>query len=97
VKLADKQIAKPGDIVTFTIRYDNIGDREVHDVVIIDNLTPRLEYIEDSAECDAPASSKSKTTAKEAKFCAGFWRNRFRPKGRSRFIPGPRPLTRSAT
>ncbi|MBI3864980.1 MAG: DUF11 domain-containing protein [Planctomycetia bacterium] len=54
VKLADKQLAQPGDIVTFTIRYDNIGDREVHDVVIVDNLTPRLEYIEDSAECDVP-------------------------------------------
>jgi uncharacterized repeat protein (TIGR01451 family) len=54
VKLADKTTALPGDIVTFTIRYDNIGDGEVHDVVIVDNLTPRLEYIEDSAECDVP-------------------------------------------
>jgi uncharacterized repeat protein (TIGR01451 family) len=53
VKLADKAIAEPGDIVTFTIRYDNIGDREVHAVVIVDNLTPRLEYIEDSATCDS--------------------------------------------
>lgn len=53
VKLADKAIAEPGDVVTFTIRFDNIGDREVHDVVIVDNLTPRLEYIEDSATCDA--------------------------------------------
>lgn len=53
VKLADKKIALPGDIVTFTIRYDNIGDREVHDVVIIDNLTPRLEFVEGSATCDA--------------------------------------------
>jgi uncharacterized repeat protein (TIGR01451 family) len=53
VKLADKAIAEPGDIVTFTIRYDNIGDREVHDVMIIDNLTPRLEYVADSATCDA--------------------------------------------
>jgi len=53
VKLADKAIAEPGDIVTFTIRFDNIGDREVHDVVIVDNLTPRLEYVEDSATCDS--------------------------------------------
>jgi len=52
VKSADKRIAEPGDIVKFSIRYDNIGDREVHDVVIVDNLTPRLEYITDSATCD---------------------------------------------
>jgi uncharacterized repeat protein (TIGR01451 family) len=52
VKSADKRIAEPGDIVKFSIRYDNIGDREVLDVVIVDNLTPRLEYIEDSATCD---------------------------------------------
>jgi uncharacterized repeat protein (TIGR01451 family) len=53
VKLVDQKLAVPGDVVTFTIRYDNIGDREVHDVVIVDNLTPRLEYVDDSAECDA--------------------------------------------
>src|SRR5262249_60061021 len=43
VKLADKSIAPPGEVVTFTIRFDNIGDRPVSDVTIMDNLTPRLE------------------------------------------------------
>lgn len=52
VKLADKRIARSGEVVTFTIRFDNIGDRPANDVVIIDNLTPRLEYVEDSAECN---------------------------------------------
>jgi uncharacterized repeat protein (TIGR01451 family) len=52
VKLADKRVAQPGDVVTFTIRFDNVGDREVQDVVIVDNLTPRLEYVDDSATCD---------------------------------------------
>ena len=52
VKTADKSIAEPGDIVKFSIRYDNIGDREVLDVVIVDNLTPRMEYVDDSATCD---------------------------------------------
>jgi uncharacterized repeat protein (TIGR01451 family) len=52
VKMADRQMAQPGDIVTFTIRFDNIGDLAVHDVVIVDNLTPRLEYVEDSATSD---------------------------------------------
>ena len=52
VKSADKRIAEPGDVVKFSIRYDNLGDREVRDVVIVDNLTPRLEYVDDSATCD---------------------------------------------
>ena len=54
VKLADKAIAQPGDVITFVIRFDNSGDKELHDVRIIDNLTPRLEFIEDSATCDLP-------------------------------------------
>ena len=52
IKLADRKTASPGDIITFTIRYDNLGDRELHNVRIIDNLTPRLEYIEDSSVSD---------------------------------------------
>lgn len=52
VKLADKSVAGPGEVVTFTIRFDNIGDRPVTDVTIIDNLTPRLEYVDQSATCD---------------------------------------------
>lgn len=52
VKLADKKSAQTGEVVTFTIRYDNLGDRELHHVRILDNLTPRLEYIEDSATSD---------------------------------------------
>ncbi len=52
VKLADKAIAQPGDVVTFTIRFDNLGDRAVRDVVLVDNLTPRLEYVDDSATLD---------------------------------------------
>lgn len=52
VKLADKKEAQPGDVITFTIRYQNTGDREVHYVRIVDNLTPRLEYVDDSATCD---------------------------------------------
>ena len=54
VKLADRSSAKPGDIVTFVIRYDNVGDRELTDVTIVDNLTPRLEFVDDSATSDLP-------------------------------------------
>ena len=52
IKLADKQSAKPGDIVEFTIRYDNMGVNTVHHVRIVDNLTPRLAYEDDSATSD---------------------------------------------
>ena len=57
VKLADKDSAKPGDVITFTIRFDNLGDRELRFVRIIDNLTPRLEYIDDSATSDREGST----------------------------------------
>lgn len=54
VKLADKAAAKQGEVITFTIRYDNLGDKPVHNVRIIDNLTPRLELVEGSGTSDRP-------------------------------------------
>lgn len=57
VKLADRKHAKPGDIVTFTIRFDNIGDRELQSIRIVDNLTPRLEFIPGSERWE-PALGK---------------------------------------
>ncbi|MEM9587141.1 MAG: DUF11 domain-containing protein [Planctomycetota bacterium] len=50
VKVADRPHAQPGDEVTFAIRIDNVGDSPVSDVVLTDNLTTRLKYIEDSQE-----------------------------------------------
>lgn len=52
VKVADKETARPGEVVTFTIRYDNIGDRKLYHIRIVDNLSPRLEYVDDSADSD---------------------------------------------
>jgi len=52
VKLADKKTAQTGEEVEFTIRYDNLGPNTVHHVRIVDNLTPRLMYVEDSATSD---------------------------------------------
>ena len=52
VKLTDKSTASTGDIIEFTIRYDNLGTREVHHIRIVDNLTPRLQYVDDSATSD---------------------------------------------
>ncbi len=54
VKLADKSAAAAGEVVTFTIRYDNLGDKPVHHIRIVDNLTPRLELVEESATTDRP-------------------------------------------
>jgi uncharacterized repeat protein (TIGR01451 family) len=56
VKAADRATAKPGDVVTFTLRYDNIGERELYRIRVVDNLTPRLAYIEDTATSDRPGN-----------------------------------------
>lgn len=53
VKLADRDEAQSGDIVTFTIRFTNTGDFDVYEVRIVDNLTPRLEYVSGTARIDA--------------------------------------------
>ncbi|HVJ69454.1 MAG TPA: hypothetical protein VM510_15870, partial [Caulifigura sp.] len=52
VKLADKKTAKLGDIVTFTIRFDNLGGKELYKIRILDNLSPRLQLIDESVTCD---------------------------------------------
>ena len=52
VKLADVGDAQQGEIVQFTIRFENTGDTELRNVVIVDNLTPRLEYVDGSAEIE---------------------------------------------
>lgn len=49
IKLADKTTARPGDTLTFTIRFENRGGRELSDVRIMDHLSPRLEYVPQSA------------------------------------------------
>ena len=55
-KLADKSGANVGEVVTFTIRYDNLGGRPLRQVTISDHLSPRLEYIPDSAKSSRPAT-----------------------------------------
>jgi uncharacterized repeat protein (TIGR01451 family) len=52
IKLADRDTAQQGDVITFTIKFRNTGDLDVTDVRIIDNLTPRLEYVQGSARID---------------------------------------------
>ena len=52
MKLADHEMAQAGDTIKFTIRFENTGDFDVYDVSIVDNLTPRLEYLPGTAVID---------------------------------------------
>ncbi|MDG1893660.1 MAG: hypothetical protein P8J37_02005 [Fuerstiella sp.] len=51
-KEASSLTAKSGDTITFRIHFRNIGDHNVHDVRIMDNLTPRLKYVAGSGQVD---------------------------------------------
>lgn len=51
-KLASKADAAPGELVEFTIRFDNIGEQVVGNVTIIDSLTTRLEYVDETQVCN---------------------------------------------
>ena len=55
VKIASTPLAEPGDEVSFTIRFDNVGDQTIGSVQIIDSLTTRLEYVPNSAQCSLKA------------------------------------------
>jgi uncharacterized repeat protein (TIGR01451 family) len=61
VKLADRSDALPGEIVNFAIRVENVGDSAVNNVVLMDNLTTRLEYVDDSQTCSGGAEFKATT------------------------------------
>jgi uncharacterized repeat protein (TIGR01451 family) len=51
VKVASKVAARPGEEVEFTIRFDNLSPRKIGNVTLIDNLTTRLRYVPNSAQC----------------------------------------------
>jgi len=54
-KVASETIANPGDIISFTIRYDNVGDQPVSNLVVTDSLAPRLEYVDASQQSSIAA------------------------------------------
>jgi uncharacterized repeat protein (TIGR01451 family) len=56
IKLASTNQAKPGEEVEFTLRFDNVGDRVIGNVTIIDSLTTRLEYVEGSQKSSLKAN-----------------------------------------
>jgi len=59
IKIASKKVAKPGEIVDFTIRFDNLGDQTIKKVVLVDNLTTRLEYVPQTAQSSLRAEFSS--------------------------------------
>jgi uncharacterized repeat protein (TIGR01451 family) len=58
-KLADRSDALPGEVVTFAIKVANVGDAPVEDIVLTDNLTTRLEYVDGSQTCSGGAIFES--------------------------------------
>ena len=55
VKTASCKSARPGDFIDFTLRFDNIGNERIGNVTLIDNLTPRLEYVPETAQSSLDA------------------------------------------
>jgi uncharacterized repeat protein (TIGR01451 family) len=49
-KTASHTIADSGDTIRFTIRFDNAGVTQIRNAVILDSLSPRLEYIDGSQQ-----------------------------------------------
>ncbi len=49
IKRVDATEAEPGDTVTFTITYRNMGNTPIRAASVVDSLLPRLEYVKGSA------------------------------------------------
>lgn len=54
-KWVDRQAAQVGDVVTFYLKYSNLGGRPISDVAVADSLNGRLEYIPGSARSNRDA------------------------------------------
>lgn len=64
IKVASTQFAEPGDIIDFTLRFDNIGNQPIGNVTVVDNLPTRLVFIPGSAQ--ASVKARFSTEANEA-------------------------------
>jgi uncharacterized repeat protein (TIGR01451 family) len=54
-KWANTHSAKIGDVVTFFLKYSNLGGQPISDVGVSDSLTGRLEYVPGSAKSNRDA------------------------------------------
>ena len=55
IKCADRHAANIGDVVTFLLKYSNLGGRPITEVAVTDSLTGRLEYVPGSAKANRDA------------------------------------------
>jgi uncharacterized repeat protein (TIGR01451 family) len=55
IKWVNTESARIGDVVTFHIKYTNLGGRPITDIAVVDSLTHRLEYVPGSAKSDREA------------------------------------------
>ena len=89
IKQVDADEAEPGDMVTYTIRFRNMGNTPIRAVSIVDSLMPRLEYVAEVGRSArrAPSSPPARTTPARPS-CAGTspepWRRASRATCRSR-------------
>jgi uncharacterized repeat protein (TIGR01451 family) len=56
IKWPDRCDAQIGDLVTFYLRYTNIGGMPITDIIVSDSLAPRFEYVPNSARSDRDAT-----------------------------------------
>jgi uncharacterized repeat protein (TIGR01451 family) len=63
IKQVDQTEAEPGDLITFTITFRNMGNVPIRDVSVVDNLLPRLEYVPNSAQGPAGTVFTAKENA----------------------------------
>lgn len=52
IKTLDPREAKPGDVVTFTIKFVNYGAKPATNLIVADSLASRLEYVPGSSRSD---------------------------------------------
>jgi uncharacterized repeat protein (TIGR01451 family) len=78
-KVASHQVAEPGDTIDFTIRFDNIGDQKISNIVVHDSLTPRLEYVEDSQKASLKAEFTSQPNDAGSSVLTWTFSERIRP------------------
>jgi uncharacterized repeat protein (TIGR01451 family) len=56
IKWPDKCAALIGDLVTFTLRYSNHGGKPITNVVVLDSLAGRYEFVPGSSHSDRPVT-----------------------------------------
>jgi uncharacterized repeat protein (TIGR01451 family) len=49
IKVASKESAQPGEVIEFTLRFDNTGNQLIGNVTILDDLVGRLEFLPGTA------------------------------------------------